>query len=357
MLCEEDTKEYTSTCGSKEGVQDGKWFAARLADAGLSEDFAVEHMCISRGSEALPSAEQQAQYDVLVLGGTFHNVYDGREWQVPLRQWLVDQRETGRPLLGICGGHQAMCTALGGSVVKRTNGTAAGTFPVALTSDGATHELFKVTRTRVCMCMCVCTTRTTTPYSHTNTTTLPLLMHMHHCHCHCHRHRHHYRHNHHHHHCHLSGYGRSPEAPGVPVCQWGPPRRRQPAAVRDCARHAPRQRRAVCGLGPRLDQHAGILLYTNTNTTSGSTSVLYSFVGFMPSPSSTPHLQPSILQMRSDPNLPPSPSSLKYHPEAHHDTFHNWVSTGVIVPAPAPADAYRESASGSALIANFLAAC
>ena len=166
MLCEEGTKEYTSTCGSKEGVQDGKWFAARLADAGLSEDFAVEHICISRGSEALPSAEQQAQYDVLVLGGTFHNVYDGREWQVPLQQWLVDQRETGRPLLGICGGHQAMCTALGGSVVKRTNGTAAGTFPVALTSDGATHGLFKVTRTRLCMCVCVCvcTTGTTTAY-------------------------------------------------------------------------------------------------------------------------------------------------------------------------------------------------
>lgn len=79
----------------------------------------------------------------MVLGGTFNGVHDGRPWQVLLSDWLKDYRQTGKPLLGICGGHQAMTVVLGGEVIKRANGTCAASLEVELTDEGKVHPLFK----------------------------------------------------------------------------------------------------------------------------------------------------------------------------------------------------------------------
>jgi len=85
------------------------------------------------------------------LGGTFHDVCcanlnpEGRDWQKPLKAWLMQQRNTGQPLLGICGGHQAMAVALGGEVTRRGSikGIAAGSLSVTLTEHGRKHPLMK----------------------------------------------------------------------------------------------------------------------------------------------------------------------------------------------------------------------
>ena len=157
MLSEEGSVEHgvcaTSTVDG--GGNDGNWLAARLEEAGISNKFDLTILNIAAGDE-LPDAEL---YDFVVLGGTFHNVYDARPWQKSLRPWLVEQRKTGRPLLGICGGHQVMSVvqeeegeeggadgqAAAASPIcsKRPAGPALGSIPVTFTDEGAAHPLLQ----------------------------------------------------------------------------------------------------------------------------------------------------------------------------------------------------------------------
>lgn len=133
MLCEEGSREYDVTAASADGVDDGQWLAARLAEAGVADaSYELTRVYIARGA-ALPDCER---FDFFVLGGTFHSVHDGRPWQEALHKWLPTQRATGKPLLGICGGHQAMCVAAGGRVAQRPGGMAAGSLFITQVGRG-----------------------------------------------------------------------------------------------------------------------------------------------------------------------------------------------------------------------------
>jgi GMP synthase-like glutamine amidotransferase len=138
MLCEEGASESAICSLHPDGSNDGEWLAARLREMGLSKRLQLTTLRISRG-DALPDV---SAFDAVILGGTFHGVYDGRPWQRLLGPWLLAQRATGKPLLGICGGHQAMVVALGGKVAKRPAGTQVGSVAVRLTQAGARHPLF-----------------------------------------------------------------------------------------------------------------------------------------------------------------------------------------------------------------------
>ena len=138
MLCEECSHEHDVCSLHPDSADDSCWLAARLAELGVAGKLELTAVSISNG-DPLPDA---SLFDAVVLGGTFHGVHEGRAWQLPLREWLTEHRSTGRPLLGICGGHQAMAVALGGEVSKRPNGTQVGSVPVAVTPDGARSPLF-----------------------------------------------------------------------------------------------------------------------------------------------------------------------------------------------------------------------
>jgi GMP synthase-like glutamine amidotransferase len=69
-------------------------------------------------------------------------VHDAHPWQRDIQTWLRAWRATGKPLLGICGGHQQMAVALGGHVGKRPEGPVVGSLPVARTQAGQNHWLF-----------------------------------------------------------------------------------------------------------------------------------------------------------------------------------------------------------------------
>ena len=145
MLCEDGTREHAVTAASAEGVDDGCWLAARLAESGQNPgSIDLTRLSIALGDK-LPCLADEATgaplFDMIVLGGTFFGVHDGRPWQQPLRAWLLAQRASGTPLLGICGGHQAMAVAAGGRVTRRPGGTAAGSLPVTTTAAGAVHPL------------------------------------------------------------------------------------------------------------------------------------------------------------------------------------------------------------------------
>ena len=137
MLCERDSPEHEVCSLHPDSADDGRWLHARLAELGIAGELELTTLSISNGN-ALPDP---SQFDAIVIGGTFHGVHDARPWQLPLRQWLLEHRRTGRPLLGICGGHQAMAVALGAEVSKRPSGTQVGSVPVAVTPDGAENPL------------------------------------------------------------------------------------------------------------------------------------------------------------------------------------------------------------------------
>lgn len=81
--------------------------------------------------------------DAVILGGSFASVADSHEWQAAIHRWLADWRATGKPLLGICGGHQLMACHLGARVERIPQGPEVGSLSVDLTPQGSGHYLFR----------------------------------------------------------------------------------------------------------------------------------------------------------------------------------------------------------------------
>jgi GMP synthase-like glutamine amidotransferase len=138
ILGEPDVARREVFEGFDDGETDWDWIASRLRERGLEGAVEIVGVDASLG-EALPSPDD---YDGVVVGGSIHNVNEGRNWQLRTIEWLDNWRDTGRPLFGICGGHQMAAVALGGKV-DRMNGTAfSETGPLELTPEGRGHFLF-----------------------------------------------------------------------------------------------------------------------------------------------------------------------------------------------------------------------
>jgi GMP synthase-like glutamine amidotransferase len=121
------------------GDNEVHWVFLQLRGLGLADRIEYHGVFVCRG-EALPEPDEA---DAVILGGSYHSVHDNLDWQHATRDWLQHYRGSGRPLLGICGGHQ-MVAALEGAPVAPIAGGAklAGTLPVRLTEAGRGHFLF-----------------------------------------------------------------------------------------------------------------------------------------------------------------------------------------------------------------------
>ncbi|SHK53643.1 GMP synthase-Glutamine amidotransferase [Shimia gijangensis] len=127
---------FESLCCSgqeKDWVVD--WFRPVAQETG----FSLSGVDICRG-DALPAVDD---VDCVILGGTMHVVTEDRPWLHALYVWLRQYRNAGKPLLGICGGHQLVSTQFeSGKLDGRTGGTLAGTYEIELTELGRRHPLF-----------------------------------------------------------------------------------------------------------------------------------------------------------------------------------------------------------------------
>jgi GMP synthase (glutamine-hydrolysing) len=131
-----DPDHFSDLCSSgleKDWVVN--WFGPIAQETG----FALSGVDICRG-DALPAVEN---VDCVILGGTMHVVTEDRPWLLELFAWLRQYRETEKPLLGICGGHQLVSTQFeDGGLKGRAAGTLAGTYEIELTELGRKHPLF-----------------------------------------------------------------------------------------------------------------------------------------------------------------------------------------------------------------------
>lgn len=107
------------------------WFGDWLAAAGVGLDVLEAHE-----GQRLPE-DLDAHDGLLVLGGEMGADDDERcPWLPPTKALIRLAVRAGRPLLGICLGHQLATVALGGSIGRNPSGTTRGVVPVGLTEAG-----------------------------------------------------------------------------------------------------------------------------------------------------------------------------------------------------------------------------
>ncbi|MEM7438939.1 MAG: type 1 glutamine amidotransferase [Pseudomonadota bacterium] len=78
---------------------------------------------VAQGGAPLP---KPADFDGLLLSGSEFGVYDDTPWMAPLRQLLLDTKAAGKPIYGICFGHQLMADTFGGKAEKAVQGNQLG---------------------------------------------------------------------------------------------------------------------------------------------------------------------------------------------------------------------------------------
>lgn len=72
----------------------------------------------------LPKSPEEC--DGWLITGSKHGVYEDHPWIKPLEEFIRAVHAAGRPLIGVCFGHQIVAQALGGKVVKYPGGWSVG---------------------------------------------------------------------------------------------------------------------------------------------------------------------------------------------------------------------------------------
>lgn len=100
---------------------------------GASPDIRLTYIQTRHG-ETPPSIED---FDAYLITGSPKGVYDDADWIPPLHDLVREIYRAGKPLIGICFGHQLIANALGGEAAKSKKGWGAGIkkIPVLEQSD------------------------------------------------------------------------------------------------------------------------------------------------------------------------------------------------------------------------------
>ena len=94
-------------------------------------DFEFETFSVVDGM--FPSGAEAA--DGWLITGSKHGAYEDHPWIPPLENLIRDVHATGKPMIGVCFGHQIIAQALGGKVEKFGGGWSVGRTEYTL--DGA----------------------------------------------------------------------------------------------------------------------------------------------------------------------------------------------------------------------------
>ncbi len=90
----------------------------------LLGETAFEYAVFDVEAGEFPSGPEAA--DGWLITGSRHGVYEDHDWLAPLEALIREIVASGRPLVGICFGHQVIAQALGGEVGKFDGGWVVG---------------------------------------------------------------------------------------------------------------------------------------------------------------------------------------------------------------------------------------
>jgi len=104
-------------------------FRKELGDYGemftkLLDGHGLEFQIWSVVDGILPEGVGEA--DGWLITGSKHGAYEDHDWIPPLEDFIRDTYADGRPMIGVCFGHQIIAQALGGKVEKFTGGWSIG---------------------------------------------------------------------------------------------------------------------------------------------------------------------------------------------------------------------------------------
>lgn len=77
--------------------------------------------------------------DGWLITGSKHGAYEDHDWIAPLEEFIRAVHADGRPMIGVCFGHQIIAQALGGKVIKFPGGWSVG--PTEYRIEGQTLPL------------------------------------------------------------------------------------------------------------------------------------------------------------------------------------------------------------------------
>jgi GMP synthase-like glutamine amidotransferase len=138
QLAEPDRYDSSVHSETPDGRTGGDWMRTRFRDLDLADVVEVTDVDVCFGDK-IPDHKG---FDAVIIGGSVHSVLEMRPWHQGLLAWLAAYRPTGKPLLGICGGHQLMCQWQGQKIVKLTPEGFEATLTIELTEAGKAHPLF-----------------------------------------------------------------------------------------------------------------------------------------------------------------------------------------------------------------------
>ena len=101
-------------------------------------DTKFEIFDIAAGMDQVPSMRN---FDALIVSGSERSVYDEISWHADVSHALYESREMGKPIFGICFGHQIMASTFGGEVRRSTGDDFIGIEKFVQT-DGHTFNRF-----------------------------------------------------------------------------------------------------------------------------------------------------------------------------------------------------------------------